>query len=390
MRGAGVNLSEAKGGAMTDGRGGDDLDRRRSRRALSRRQRSTRRSVLVVDFVARQCITVGGIGTILAVSTVCLFLIWGVVPLFRPARVAARPAVELGRPPRDAAEDGRIVARGTDDFVNLVWSLSSTGILEVFHATTGRPIARQQLEGQARIVAASFEQRGGSLVLAYADSTIRLGTVEVAVEFLRPEDVPDGLRALEPGIATPHAGGLIEKTSEGLFRLQTVDVALGAPMAIELQSPVALIDASVSSRGKSIALLTEGGELRVAQVTERKNLLTGKVVAKLREGRTQVDIPEGREPTRLILAGLGDNVLLLWNDGTAQRFDTRTVTAPVLAETLDMTEGDARLTSAVPLIGKTSIITGDSEGRVGVWFRIKPEDAETADGAVLVLSLIHI
>jgi phosphate transport system permease protein len=134
-----------------------------------------------------------------------------------------------------------------------------------------------------------------------------------------------------------------------------------------------------------LALLTRAGELRIAQVTERKNLLTGQTVTRLREGRVPVALPEDRLPDRLLLAGLGDTVLLTWSDGRLQRYDTRVATNPVWAETVDLlAEPDARLTQVEFLVGKTSLVAGDSLGRTRVWFCTKPADATTVDGAVLV------
>ena len=51
-------------------------------------QRGTSWLVRLTDILARVFITVGGIGTIVAVTLVCVFLIWVVVPLFRGASVS--------------------------------------------------------------------------------------------------------------------------------------------------------------------------------------------------------------------------------------------------------------------------------------------------------------
>ena len=42
------------------------------------------------------------------------------------------------------------------------------------------------------------------------------------------------------------------------------------------------------------------------------------------------------------------------------------------------------MTALGMLIGKTSLVCGDSAGRVRVWFRIKPDQAQTPDGGKLV------
>ncbi len=60
--------------------------------------------VRLVDGVARSLITVGGIGTIIAVSGVFLFLLWTVIPLFRPGRMEPASA-EFATDERAAAHD---------------------------------------------------------------------------------------------------------------------------------------------------------------------------------------------------------------------------------------------------------------------------------------------
>ena len=53
------------------------------------RRRHTRWSARAVDKLAHGLIVGGGIGTIVAVSLVCVFLLWVVLPLFQPASVAS-------------------------------------------------------------------------------------------------------------------------------------------------------------------------------------------------------------------------------------------------------------------------------------------------------------
>jgi phosphate transport system permease protein len=52
-----------------------------------RRRRKTRRSVRLGEVLSRLFITVGGIGTILAVAMVGIFLVWVAAPLFGGASV---------------------------------------------------------------------------------------------------------------------------------------------------------------------------------------------------------------------------------------------------------------------------------------------------------------
>ncbi|RMG33191.1 MAG: ABC transporter permease subunit [Planctomycetota bacterium] len=131
--------------------------------------------------------------------------------------------------------------------------------------------------------------------------------------------------------------------------------------------------------------------LRYARVTERKNLLTGETVTRLKQGQCPAQFDAEDSPAFLRVAGLGDNVFLVFRDGRLLRFDTRNPSSPVLVERRSVLDTPhARVRCVTFLIGKTSLVVGDSEGNIGVWFRIKPDDASTPDGVVLVRGhLLH-
>jgi ABC-type uncharacterized transport system permease subunit len=66
-------------------------------RPVPRRRRKTSPAVRVTNAAARVIITMGGIGTIIAVSLVCVFLISVVIPLFIPATVTPQTVHEAGK-----------------------------------------------------------------------------------------------------------------------------------------------------------------------------------------------------------------------------------------------------------------------------------------------------
>jgi phosphate transport system permease protein len=86
------------------------------------------------------------------------------------------------------------------------------------------------------------------------------------------------------------------------------------------------------------------------------------------------------------LAGSGSMLYLVWSDGRLQRFDTRSLDAMQLAESVDALEESAAVVTRVGMaIGKTSLLVGDSTGRVGIWFPIRPQGGtDTSDAAELV------
>lgn len=349
-----------------------------------RRVRKSRRSVLLIDWIAKFFITVGGIGTIVAVSSVCLFLVWVVVPLFLPSHLArVRDQPLSGQP---IAVDRAVIATNIDEYLSMAWLASDDGTLRVYRPDTGEELASLRLFDEGRqLTAHAFDRREEAMSLAFADSTLQLGKLSFQTRFVPPEEIPAELKNLAVGKRAEFQQGVVERTNEGQFRLQTLQLDWDEPVTLDDGAVAERLDVSVSSNDTVVAMLTRDAELRIAKVRQRKNLLTGKVTSTLTEGKLPVKLPGGKAPDYLKLAGLGDTVFLVWDDGRLQRYDSRRITAPVFAEELDLVEEPGeRLTALEFLIGKTTLMSGDSLGRVRAWFRIKPEDAETVDGAVLV------
>src|SRR5262245_9311298 len=96
------------------------------------RRRATRWTVRAGEILARGLITVGGIGTIIAVALVLVFLVWVVAPLFLGASVIEADRFPLSR------DAGRPIRTAVDEYQLAGWNLFSDGTLEVFRLDTGK------------------------------------------------------------------------------------------------------------------------------------------------------------------------------------------------------------------------------------------------------------
>ena len=70
------------------------------------RQLKTRFSVKVADRLAWIFITFGGLATIAAVSLVCVFLVWVVLPLFTSSSVSSPASTSIPEPKGDPVAFG--------------------------------------------------------------------------------------------------------------------------------------------------------------------------------------------------------------------------------------------------------------------------------------------
>ena len=73
-------------------------------------------------------------------------------------------------------------------------------------------------------------------------------------------------------------------------------------------------------------------------------------------------------PSFLRLSGLGDYAYVAWTSGRLLRYEIRDLDHPRLAEELNLVdEPGVTLTALEPLLGGTTLLAGDSSGRVRAW-----------------------
>ncbi len=347
------------------------------------RRRKTLPSVKVWNRTAGVLITMGGVGIIAAVLLVCFFLVAVVVPLFQAPAIETLRTVNL----TPKVEGARNIA--LNEYTTMGWTLGDDGVIRIFRLDTGSEIHQMHPFGDRRPTAAALAIRDGIVAFGFADGSVQHGTVDFSTRFLEPETVPETVRGLEAGTALPFESGMLERTPENQYRLQTLLLDLKEPVVLEDGVPIRLIDVSMKSSGPVLAAITQSRTFHIDEVSTRKNILTGKVTLELSGGRMKLDDPAGEpEPSWLVITGLGDNAFIAWESGRVIRLDTRNPEQSFVVEEIDLVpEPEHRLSALTTLIGKTSLVSGDSAGRVRVWFRIKPEGgAGTADGAKTVLA----
>lgn len=356
-----------------------------------RRVRTTRASVKLAERVAGALISVGGLGTIAAVSLIMVFLVWVAAPLLggatlgEEARARLEPsAAESGGDGSGAAELDGLVEAQVDEYRALLWTLTRDGEFVLRRLDRGDVLVRRALGGDARPTAIGVDVERGSLALGFADGTVRLGALDFVSETLHDAGATPFER-LAAGEREIDGERLVERAADGSLRSQTCRVELDEPLDTATGSGVVLIDQLETDQGRTLATLHANGTLALYRVVERENLMTGEVTRKLVQGRVEFEAPAGFEPRALMVSSGGATALLVAADGRVARFDTRDLESPALAELVDLLpESDARVTCARFLLGRTTLLVGDDRGGLGAFFVVKPDGAPTCDGGVLV------
>ena len=327
------------------------------------RRRTTSRSVRVAERTARVLITLGGIGTIAAVTTICAFLVSVVVPLLGGAESA--PLAAAAGDPRAGAP--RVLRLGASERGDLAWELREDGTLSALVLADGSVLDSRDLGGPT-----AAHVSGRHLALGFADGSVRLGTVELVSEVLTggaPAEAGD----LAPGQARAAEGVLAERLHDGEVRLTRLDVALDEPLGGGL-APVVRLCHSSNDRVTLLSVLRADGSLVRTEVRRQTNLLTGEVRSTAAETPLPLEPRPGHGPPDFLLqSDLADSIYAIWADGELVRLDARDLDAPRKAESLDLTpEPGVSVTAVGQMIGATTLVVGDSSGRIRAWFPARP------------------
>ncbi len=337
-----------------------------------------------MDRVAQTLITAAGIGTIAAVLLVCVFLFSVAIPLFRSTRV--EPEHTFAEAPGRQSP----LRIGIDEYWLMGWSLGAGGQLQAFGLSDGAPIGKpiwiraEDKDDAAALSCAAFDPDGKSVALGFADGSVRLGAIGFKTRFL-PE-VPKSLVDLDTGDSRPYQDGIAQRTSEGQIRLQQLALALSPRTPPVSASAIEQIDFSVLPEGPVFCARSADGRISVNAVHKRTNLLTDEDAIDVETA--ELPLPEGvtTPPRKVLITGTADNVYAIWSDGRLVRYETRDLSHPRQVEAIRLTpQNDAQITAADFLLGKATLVTGDSLGRVRAWFSTKPARADTRDGVKLVM-----
>ncbi|MFW7379757.1 MAG: ABC transporter permease [Oligoflexus sp.] len=353
------------------------------------RKRETSLRVKLADIFAKFTITAAGMGTILAVTGIFAFLAWVVIPLFLPGSFSEKNLV-LSPDPKTALLSRHFVM---DDYEVLGWSYQNDHSLQVRRLDTGEVLAQHELfPADRQPVSYRFDLNSDQAMFGFVDGSMQTGRIGFSTQFLNFADLDERYQLMTPGDFLPYEDGILELTPTGQFRLQKLSYELQEPLPIAENLSLILVDQTILNSGPVLSSVDESGMFRLQGIRTTRNLMTGEVKQSLSGGQLQLDWPEGKGlPVHLFLEGRADSALIIWKDGYAIRLDTRHRSQPVIAERIQLlNQSGLELTAFGSMIGKMTVITGDSKGQVTSWFRSRPgdavggEDPETSDSSQLI------
>ena len=348
-----------------------------------RRIRTTRRSVLVIDKIADWTIRIGGLFVILAVAGIMAFLVSVVIPLFAGGKLEGSGETQLQTGAR------ALLAANTDEYRTLIVAVTTDGLVTGQHIASGRPIKGSKLDfGGRKVTAVRQTYDGNIVVFGFDDGTLRFGKLQVVTKVITAGDLPKNLQRLNEREQTD-GEAIYSHLPGNQFRR----AAFAAEMEEEAQkiaedgSAITGIDFHLGGTAerptRTFVTVDAKNVIRLSQAEGRVNMLTQKLTMDTRTAELPA-IPAGAKIVHVLTTDKADQVYVAEEKGTVFRFDTRDLAKPVLAQTIDMLPGDARLTVFRFLPGFQSLIAADSDGLVGVYFLLQRPGAKSSDGLTLV------
>jgi phosphate transport system permease protein len=356
------------------------MERKKSFTGHSRR-RTTRLGVRLVEFLSRWLIRIGGIGTIVAVILVGVFLVWVAAPLFCSSSLSAPRTLERAAPPAS------LLRSGVDEYLLLGWELYADGSFLLLRLDNGQVLQQKNLFPGARLTACSPQSKTEEIVFGFRDGKVRQGRIHFKSRFVNETDLVDeALRKLSPGEIAEYDGGLLQRLPDGQLRHQKLVAEIQPPDVSDNTRPIVLIDQTRRGAVSFVTLLTRDGQLRTYSMCQREHPATAEIVTEQDGGKLELPPRPGKGlPSFLLISGVGDNVFAAWNDGHALRISTRDLEKPSIVEEFDLLDReDAKLTALQFLIGKTTLLAGDDAGRIRAWFRVKQSGTTDGDGNAMI------
>jgi len=330
----------------------------------------TRWTVRAADRIAAACIVIGGVGTILAVSAVFLFLASVVVPLLAPGD--AEPAGAIANPAAN-----RVLHFGVDEYRVAGWSLSADGTVRAFRLDTGEVVASRALVPADSITVTALDLESGTLAVGRRDATVLLARIGFATDFPAVESLPAAVRALETGAVLADGDGVVQRTNDGSFRRQRLKVSIDAVAPALSASPARALDVVGGESSYVLAVVAENDSLILSRLGTVENAFTGEVSLSVERSAVALSA-SGERVERVLVAEGGTVVYAVSAGGAATVLDVRNLQTPRVVASAELVETGTSVTAMAPLIGRSTVIVGASDGSVSTWFRYGLSGADSS------------
>lgn len=349
------------------------------------RRKQTPWTVRFGDKLASRTITVGGIGTIIAVMLVVVVLIATAAPLFFKPQI--QDWVQFSLPDYEQF--------GCDENSQLLWGMLGNGSIEVRSTHDGSLLSTFDApDSTAAITCTHLSIDRRLLTLGYADGTVRSTELNFLTELLASSALPSEVRISPENPMQTYEDSVYEYFDRfGVRRTTLTPPNWSTPRELGTQPVIACdyLPPGTTNRfaTSSIAYLAAivGDEIVLAEIESKRNLLTRKTTESLQVQRCPLlQRTIDQSPLLLMLWDGERQIVVAWKNGKLDRY-AKLENELRFAESSDANLDGGSLTCAAPLLARQTLMCGDSLGNVTGWMIVQPSDPTTittTDGMVMV------
>lgn len=295
------------------------------------------------DRISRYGVAIGGLGVVVALALIFVYLFYEVFPMLRPADVTPVSAYAL---PADVRGD-QVVDLATERYTEVAGVYGRDGSVTFLNPRNGELLKRVDLPlpaGVAVTSGAPAEAKYGLLAHGLSDGRVLVTQHEYTVTY------PDDVRHTEPEITYP----------------------LGdQPLMLDEQgAPLAVVGIQAVGEGYALAGATADGRLTLAIYSAAVSFMTGEVEIK----REAYSLPPlaGR-PTHILINKNMRNLFVADAAGYITHYDIVDPDEPRLLERVHAVADGVTIAAMRYLSGTVSIIVGGSDGSLAQWFPVRDE-----------------
>ncbi|TFG77088.1 MAG: ABC transporter permease subunit [Thermodesulfobacteriales bacterium] len=319
----------------------------------------------LVDFIATSVVTTGGIAVILCILAILVFIGIETVPLFQGVKSELSSSFILKESPElssyslDTTNDKTFpfIATGLEEYRKIGFVVTEDGILTFLSLKDGKTIKQVPLRGlEGRTIASSFVSENNKLYsFGTNDGFILPVTIEYKINFVGDK------REITPEVSE---GALFKVYDSPLNKIAYEESAEDeVSAAVAYTAAKDLVFAALAAPEDDFG--SEEPELLTHSLTEKLN---GNLV-------TTIELDKSIE-----------NLFVGTENGKIFHWDLSDRENPEFLRAIDATNSPkTAITSLSFLLGDRSLLVGDEDGNVSVWFEVPDTSSPTGD----VLTKVH-
>ncbi|NVJ65296.1 MAG: ABC transporter permease subunit [Gammaproteobacteria bacterium] len=287
----------------------------------------------IKDLLAKYGIAMGGLSVIAAVVLICFYLLWVVLPIFKPAQVELNQEFQWSQ--------SQVEYLGVEEYGEIAFSLNQAGQMQFVDLQTQEVISEEVLASDSAMTTYSAMDLKGLLAVGFADGSFKLVSQKYQITY------PNDKRKITASLEYPFG--------EEAFELA--------------DSPIKLINGKRWEDGLLITAITEDNQL-VSKLYTVEESMFGDGFSLEEDNDDSFDV---NFDAKYMLATAGpDWLYLIAENGQAGIYRWRNGWQQTEQKML-VDEG-VSISEAVFLLGQTSLLIGDSQGKIHQWFPVREQN----------------